>query len=84
MGICERKSAKLPNENPPNCLTKPRQIDTGTSQFPGKLDEVRISKVARSSEWIKATYDTIKDNATFTSYGVAQENAKGGFIIIVR
>nr|MCR5840283.1 DUF2341 domain-containing protein [Kiritimatiellia bacterium] len=56
----------------------------GSSQFPGKLDEVRISKVARSSEWIKATYDTIKDNATFTSYGVAQENAKGGFIIIVR
>jgi hypothetical protein len=58
--------------------------DGTAAQFPGKLDEVRISKVARSSEWIKATYDTIKDNATFTSYGAAQENAKGGFIIIVR
>lgn len=27
--------------------------------FPGKLDEVRISRVARSDDWIKATYDTI-------------------------
>ena len=56
----------------------------GTSQFPGKLDEVRISKVARSSEWIKATYDTIKNNATFTAYGAARENGKLGLQIIVR
>jgi len=58
--------------------------DGGTSQFPGKLDEVRISKVARSSEWIKATYDTIKDNATFTAYGDVKENKKKGFQIIFR
>ena len=59
-------------------------IDGGTSQFPGKLDEVRISKVARSSEWIKATYDTIKNNVTFTAYGAARENGKLGLQIIVR
>ena len=58
--------------------------DGGTAQFPGKLDEVRISKVARSSEWIKATYDTIKDNATFTAYGDVQENKKSGLQIFVR
>lgn len=56
----------------------------GSSQFPGKLDEVRISKVARSSEWIKATYDTIKNNAAFTAYSDARENKKLGLYIIVR
>ena len=58
--------------------------DGGTKQFPGRLDEVRISKVARSAEWIKATYDTIKDNATFTAYSNARENKKLGLHIIVR
>ena len=58
--------------------------DGGAAQFPGKLDEVRISKVARSAEWIKATYDTIKDNANFTAYGAARENGKLGLQIIVR
>ena len=59
-------------------------ISGGSSQFPGKLDEVRISKVARSSEWIKATYDTIKNNAAFTAYSDARENKKLGLHIIVR
>ena len=58
--------------------------DGGAAQFPGKLDEVRISKVARSAEWIKATYDTIKDNANFTTYGVVRETTRGGLVIIVR
>ena len=30
--------------------------------FPGKLDEVRISNIARSDDWVKATYDTIAGN----------------------
>ncbi|HII95742.1 MAG TPA: DUF2341 domain-containing protein [Candidatus Methanofastidiosum sp.] len=36
----------------------------GTSQkfFKGIIDEVRISKVARSADWIKQTYFLIKDN----------------------
>ena len=58
--------------------------DGGTAQFPGRLDEVRISKVARSSEWIKATYDTIINNATFATYGAVRENANGGLVIVVR
>ena len=37
--------------------------------FPGKIDEVRISKVARSAAWIKATHDTIADDA-FATYAV--------------
>ena len=36
----------------------------GASQkfFKGIIDEVRISKIARSSDWIKQTYALIKDN----------------------
>lgn len=51
--------------------------------WPGKIDEVRISSVARSDAWVKATYDTIANNATFTTYGPARENIKG-FMLIVR
>ena len=35
--------------------------------FPGSLDEIRISSVARSDAWIAATYATIADE-TFASY----------------
>ena len=52
------------------------------NSFPGKLDEVRISNVARSTDWIKAIYDTIKNNAAFTTYGAASEQAKGLMIFI--
>ena len=56
---------------------------SGSDAYSGKLDEIRISSVPRSDDWIKATYDTIKDNAAFTKYGVASENVKG-FLIIIR
>ena len=44
-------------------------FDAGDARnFPGKIDEVRVSKVARSAAWIKATHDTIAnaDSATYT------------------
>ena len=37
--------------------------------FPGKIDEVRISKVARSADWLQATHDTIA-NADFATYAM--------------
>jgi len=49
--------------------------------WPGKVDEVRISKVARSDAWLKATYDTIK-NADFATYGEARKQVKGLMIIV--
>ena len=52
--------------------------------WPGKIDEVRISSVARSEDWLKATYDTVKNNATFTAYGAAKENVNKGMMIFVR
>ena len=40
-----------------------------TRNFPGRIDEVRISKCVRSADWIKATHDTIA-NAAFATYAV--------------
>ena len=48
------------------------------STFPGKIDEVRISKVVRSAAWIKATHDTISSE-DFASYNI--ENAHVGGLI---
>jgi len=36
--------------------------------LPGRLDEVRISSVARSPEWVKASYDNQNDPASFADY----------------
>ncbi len=45
--------------------------------FNGALDELRISNVTRSAAWVQATYDTIKNHATFTRYSSAKENSLG-------
>ena len=69
----------LGNDNAPSSAysTNPPQV------FNGAVDELRISNVARSKEWVKATYDTIKNNATFTTYGSVRENFKG-FILMLK
>ena len=54
------------------------------SPYRGIIDEVRISTVTRSAAWVKATYDTIANNATFTTYDVARPNNVRGLTIIVR
>lgn len=55
----------------------------GSTPYPGKIDEVRVSNVFRSDDWLKATYDTIANNATFTTYSAVRENIKG-FTLLVR
>ena len=32
-----------------------------TRNFPGRIDEVRISNVARSADWVRASHDTVAD-----------------------
>ena len=49
--------------------------------FDGSIDELRISNVARSDAWVKATYDTIKGNAAFTRYGQAAPQTKPTMVI---
>ena len=42
---------------------------TDARNYPGRIDELRISKVARSAAWIKASHDTVA-NADFATYSV--------------
>lgn len=37
--------------------------------------------VARSDTWVKTTYDTIANNATFTRYGTVGDNVKGTVVL---
>ena len=45
----------------------------GQSPFKGQIDEVRISRVARSADWIKATSDCVTDD-DFADYARIVEN----------
>ena len=55
----------------------------GQNSFPGSIDEVRISKVARSADWVKASHDTVT-KSSFAVYGSARENVNRGMSIIFR
>ena len=46
--------------------------------FPGQMDEVRISRVARSADWIKATSDCVTDE-DFAEYTFPVENDWGKY-----
>lgn len=49
---------------------------TDAQYFDGKIQEVRISNVARSDEWIITTYETLMNPSTF--YSVSTTNLVGG------
>ena len=53
---------------------------TGQNSFPGSIDEVRISTVARSAAWLKASHDCVMD-PSFATYGKAKETARATMII---
>ena len=44
--------------------------------FPGSVDELRISNVARSEAWVKATYDTVA-NPAFATYSTSAGTLSG-------
>jgi hypothetical protein len=41
----------------------------GSEPFRGRIDELRISTVARSAQWIAAQYATVANHGSFTTYG---------------
>ena len=51
--------------------------------FFSAIDEVRISNVARSADWVKASHDTVTESA-FAVYGAAKENGRKGMMIFIR
>jgi RHS repeat-associated protein len=60
--------------------TKPLQFlnDNGNNGFTGLLDEVQISNVARSADWLGAEYNNQNSPATFYSVGAASVSGSGG------
>ena len=66
---------------PSSCYT---QAPASPQVFNGSVDEFRISNVTRSSDWVKATYDTVKNNATFTTYGAAKKNNIRGLLLFIK
>jgi hypothetical protein len=53
-----------------------------SAKFPGQIDEIRISRVARSADWIKATNDTVA-KANFANYSRARD-VKRATVVIFR
>ena len=51
------------------CIGVHRNEDFFLQQYGGTIDEVRISKIARSSEWISTEYNNQNDPATFCGFG---------------
>lgn len=49
----------------------------------GSIDEVRVSNVAHSADWVKASHDTVM-GSPFATYGSARENVDKGMIIILK
>jgi len=40
------------------------------------LDEVRLSKVSRTYNWVKSSYETVANNNTFTTYGAVSNGVQ--------
>ena len=58
------------------------QTTANTKAFPGQIDELRISNVARSAAWVKATHDTVA-SASFAQYSATHVNS-GATVIYMR
>ena len=69
--------------NPGRTLSIGNTNAASTDSWRGNIDEVRISSVSRSADWLKASHDTVK-SASFATYGAARENVPTGMMIIYR
>ena len=54
-----------------------------TRNFPGRIDEVRISSVSRSADWVRASHDTVADanSATYTRVASATADPDSRLIV---
>jgi hypothetical protein len=60
--------------NPPATQSAPLMVGRENSSstpnyWDGKIDEIRISKIARDESWINTTYNTIGSPSTFLAFG---------------
>jgi hypothetical protein len=49
-----------------------RTIYNNPKYVDGCLDEIRISNIARSDDWIKTSYNTMNDSSSFLSFGLEE------------
>ena len=69
--------APLVNVSAISSSTSPLYLGNANGQgkypFPGQIDELRISRVARSAAWVKATHDTVAA-PSFARYSATRGN----------
>ncbi|MFX1428968.1 MAG: DUF2341 domain-containing protein [Promethearchaeota archaeon] len=66
--------------DPPYPLRIARRSDSSTSCFDGIIDEVRISNIARSNDWIATEYNNQFDPHSFYSVGLEQRLKPGIYV----
>lgn len=58
----------------------------GNEEFVGSIDEVRISNLARGTNWVWASYMTVASNDIFTTYGEVEQGEtntqKGTYFLV--
>jgi hypothetical protein len=54
-------------------------ISDTTYEMNGLLDEMRVSRTARSADWLQAEYTNQKPNSTFLTFEAANDRAAGAF-----
>ncbi len=52
-------------------------VDASGGFFNGTMDEVRISNISRSADWISQSYQIINNQSNLVSFGIKEEKTKG-------
>ncbi len=80
-------AASQATDTPPPVVTRTinyigRSNWAGDAYYAGQMDELRISHVARSADWVKAEYLNMSANGAFNGYG--KVSAPAGMVLILR
>ncbi len=70
--------ASVPTNNDTMQIAAVKYAGSLGNWMPGSLDEVRISNVARSADWIAATYSNLLDYSNFATLGSEESGGGGG------
>ena len=66
------------NGNQPVLIGKSSDVeDAGIAYFDGIIDEIRVSSIARSAEWISTNYNMMNDNSAFITLGSEETSSSG-------
>jgi hypothetical protein len=64
--------------NTPNSGIATRNPNDNGEYLPGRVDELRISGIARSASWINTEYNNQRNDSTFTALGSEESSGGGG------